>query len=325
LAFATGTRPPGSDKQGEPWKKAAFAGDVGVSDKQVRNWIANKSLPNDTITIERVLFGRDQKQYAVWRMELRDALKRTRIGSAPTGQAPGEAAPIIRAQPDVPASNIPIRVPEHFLGRDDALAAVEAALGRYEGRVAITALHGLRGVGKTTLAAAYAERHRRDYRATWWIRAQTETTMRSDLIALAVRLGWIAADEKEEPAVAAVMERLRHEGEGILLIYDNAIHADVLKPHLPRGGAAKVLITSNAHAWRGVAAPVEIRLWPKEIGADYLIARTGREAERAAAESLSEALGGLPLAHEQAAAYCERLDISLGEYGRRGAGAPARR
>jgi hypothetical protein len=51
-------------------------------------------------------------------------------------------------------SNIPIRVPTHFLGRDDALAAIETALHRYEGRVAITALHGLRGVGKTTLAAA---------------------------------------------------------------------------------------------------------------------------------------------------------------------------
>jgi len=111
-----GTRPPGSDKQGEPWKKATFAGDVGVSDKQVRNWIANKSLPNDIITIERVLFGRDQKQCTVWRMELRDALKHTRIG----GPAPGEAAPVIRAQTDVPASNIPIRAPEHFLGRDDA-------------------------------------------------------------------------------------------------------------------------------------------------------------------------------------------------------------
>src|SRR5580658_10780018 len=50
-------------------------------------------------------------------------------------------------------SNIPIRMPEHFLGRDDAMAAIETALARYEGgaRVAITALHGLRGVGKTTL------------------------------------------------------------------------------------------------------------------------------------------------------------------------------
>jgi tetratricopeptide (TPR) repeat protein len=221
-------------------------------------------------------------------------------------------------------SNIPIRVPTHFMGRDEPLAAIEAALARYEGRVAISALHGLRGVGKTTLAAAYAERHRGDYRATWWIRAQTESTLRADLVALGIRLGWIGADDKEEPAMAAVMERLRHEGEGVLLIFDNAIDAVALKPYLPRGGAARVLVTSNAHAWRGVAAPVEIRLWPREIGADYLIVRTGREAERAAAEALSQALGGLPLAHEQAAAYCERLDISLAEYRKRFEASPAR-
>ena len=90
-------------------------------------------------------------------------------------------------------SNIPIRVPKHFLGREDSLAAIEAALGRYEGRVAITALHGLRGVGKTTLAAAYADRHRGDYRATWWIRAEAESRMRTDLVGLGVRLGWVAA------------------------------------------------------------------------------------------------------------------------------------
>jgi hypothetical protein len=50
----------------------------------------------------------------------------------------------------------------------------------------------------------------------------------------------------------------------------------------------------QGRAWRGFAIPVEIRLWPREIGAEYLIARTGRTAERAAAEALSEALGGLP-------------------------------
>ena len=138
-----------------------------------------------------------------------------------------------------------------------------------------------------------------------------------------MRLGWVAADEKEEPALAVVRERLRHEGEGILLIYDNALDAEALRPYLPPGGAARVLVTSNAHAWRGVAEPVEIRLWPKEIGADYLIARTGRNTERAAAEALSRALDGLPLAHEQVAAYCEDLGIALAEYQRRFEVAPA--
>ncbi|MEA2925405.1 MAG: hypothetical protein QOD25_2527, partial [Alphaproteobacteria bacterium] len=65
-------------------------------------------------------------------------------------------------------------------------------------------------------------------------------------------------------------------------------------------------------------------MWTKEIGADYLIMRTGRAAERAFSLGLSEALGGLPLAHEQAAAYCERLDLSFSEYHKRFEAAPAR-
>jgi len=221
-------------------------------------------------------------------------------------------------------SNIPIRVPEHFLGRDDDLLVIEKALARYEGRVAITALHGMRGIGKTTLAAAFAERHRNDYRATWWIRAQSEMTIRADLMALGVRLAWVESDDEQEGALAAVAERLRHEGEGILLVYDNAVDARSVERYLPRGGAAKVLITSNAHAWRGVAEPVEVLLWPTTIGADYLIARTDRAAEREAAQALSQMLGGLPLAHEQAAAYCERLRVSLAEYARRFTKAPTR-
>ena len=237
---------------------------------------------------------------------------------------PADAAPIALPPGAFAVSNIPIRVPAHFLGREGSLTAIETALARYEGRVAITVLYGLRGVGKTTLAAAFAERHQRDYRATWWIRAQTEPTMRADLVGLGMRLKWVAADEKEEPALAAVMERLRLEGSGILLIYDNAIDAATLHSYLPRGGAARVLVTSNAHAWRAIAEPVEIRLWPRQIGADYLIARTGRSTERTAAEALSEALGGLPLAHEQAAAYCERLNIALADYAKRFAAAPAR-
>jgi ABC-type transport system involved in cytochrome bd biosynthesis fused ATPase/permease subunit len=80
----------------------------------------------------------------------------------------------------LPLSNIPINVPLHFLGRDDELAAIDAVLKSENGRIA--ALLGLRGVGKSTLAAAYAERHKAEYRATWWIRAQTPETMRADLV-----------------------------------------------------------------------------------------------------------------------------------------------
>jgi hypothetical protein len=95
------------------------------------------------------------------------------------------------------------------MGRDDALAGIETALNRYEGRVAITALHGLRGVGKTTLAAAYAERRRGDYRATWWIRAQTEPGIRADLVALGIRLGWVGVEDKEARAAPIPTQRRR--------------------------------------------------------------------------------------------------------------------
>jgi tetratricopeptide (TPR) repeat protein len=221
-------------------------------------------------------------------------------------------------------TNIPINLPRHFLGRDEELAAIDAALKSNNGRAAITALHGLRGVGKTTLAAAYAENHRSDYRAAWWIRAETESTIRADLVGLGVRLGWVAADATEEPALAAVLERLRDDGDGILLVFDNANQAQEVWKYFPRGGAAQIIVTSNAPDWRGIAATIEIEVWPNAVGADYLIERSGRDGERGAALALSETLGGLPLAHEQAAAYCERLGISLAEYTKRFAATPGR-
>jgi hypothetical protein len=246
-------------------------------------------------------------------------------GKAKTQQAqPGPSETVAFPGKKFALSNIPISVPLHFLGRDDEFAAIDAALTDGANRVAVAALYGLRGVGKTTLAAAYAERHRTDYRATWWIRAQTESTMRADLVSLGARLGWVAADETEEPALETVRERLRDEGEGLLLIYDKAVDAASLRPYLPASGAARVLVTSNSPAWRGLVTPMVVRVWPRQVGADYLIARTGRERERAEAEALSEALGGLTLAHEQAAAYCENLGVSLSEYRKRFQAAPAR-
>ena len=220
-------------------------------------------------------------------------------------------------------SNITIRVPLHFMGRDDAMAETRTALLRQLGRVAITTLQGMRGVGKTILAVAYAEKHRHDYRATWWIRAETEDTMRADLVALGYRLGWATAEDSEKDALAKVANRLRQEGEGILLVFDNAPNKDTIAPFLPVAGTAHVLITSNAHAWRDVADQLEIKVWPRDIGAGYLIARVDGQHERNAAVALSDALGGLPLAHEMAAAYCEELGLTFAAYRERLATTPA--
>jgi hypothetical protein len=307
----------------DAWIRAAYS----AVEREAAEAAAVKDRPNFiryvmVRPVKMPTFGDHRKRVEFFGAGVTDAERLRRLKTyIETPQAsPARASP----DPGVAVSNISIRVPEHFFGRENELQDIEKALARYAGRVAITALHGLRGVGKTVLAAAFAERQRKNYRATWWIRAETADAMRADLVGLGVRLGWVAPDEKEAPALAKVMERLRHEGEGILLIYDNAVEAKALRPFLPQGGAAKILVTSNAHAWRGVAEPVEIRLWPKEIGADFLLARTGRTGERAEAEALSEALGGLPLAHEQAGAYCERLDLSLGDYLKRFEAAPVR-
>ena len=218
-------------------------------------------------------------------------------------------------------SNIPINIPRHFLGREDDLAAIRQALSSGGGCAAITALHGLRGVGKTVLAAAYAGRHSRDYRATWWIRAETEPTMRADLVGLGVQLRWVEADSPEQRSIATVLDRLLVEGEGILLIYDNAIGPKELTKFLPVGPGMHAIITSNAANFGAIAARIEIKFWPKEIGADFLIARTNTK-ELDATLGLSEMLGGLPLAHEQAAAYCERTGCAIASYASKFAASP---
>ncbi len=246
------------------------------------------------------------------------------------GPVAWQAAPLSsadRAEPSLPLlavtamppaafdiSNIPFATPLHFTGRAVELDAIHAVLTDGAHQPAIVVLHGLRGVGKTVLAAAYARQRAANYRVTWWLRAETVVTLRADIAALAIRLGWARSDSAEDTAFAAALDGLQQHGEQILLIYDNATDAGTVRPYLPKSGAASIVITSNAPSWRAYATPLELGVWSAAIGADYLIARTGQSANHDDAKKLSEALGGLPLAHEQAASYIECLEVSVSAY-----------
>jgi hypothetical protein len=75
LLFVVGARPGGSpDKPGKPWSIKDFAYAAGkVTPTTIYNWLKNEKLPDNTITIERELFG-NSKNYEDWRRILRTAL-----------------------------------------------------------------------------------------------------------------------------------------------------------------------------------------------------------------------------------------------------------
>jgi hypothetical protein len=77
-------------------------------------------------------------------------------------------------------------VPQWFTGREailNELTAERTVLTQ------TTTVNGLGGVGKTTLAAAFARRYRATADIVWWVRAEQDSTLIDDLVGLAERLG----------------------------------------------------------------------------------------------------------------------------------------
>ena len=183
-----------------------------------------------------------------------------------------------------------------------------------EGAVAVTqvdAIHGLGGVGKTQLAARYARVHRRDYDVIWWLRAEQSATLRADLAVLAVALGLVYVDAEEPVAVVAARGWLERN-HSWLLVFDNAPGPGAIADLVPDGDGGHVLITSRAHAdWRSLnARPLALDVWERDESQAFLRARTGEEDVQVLCV-VAEALGDLPLALEQVAAYTNAKAITL--------------
>jgi tetratricopeptide (TPR) repeat protein len=217
----------------------------------------------------------------------------------------------------VPAglSNLPR--PGLFVGRAGELARLDAAMAGL-GEVVVQAVHGLGGVGKSTLAARWAAAHASDYTLTWWITAASPADIDAGLAALAVGLqpaltGMLPLEALREGAVQWLAAHA-----GWLVILDNVTDPADVAPLLARASAGRYLITSRrATGWHGTgAAPIRLDVLDPAEARALLAAILAPEQPRAAddAAELCEQLGFLPLAIEQAGAYLAQAGATPREY-----------
>ena len=162
---------------------------------------------------------------------------------------------------------------------------------------------GMRGVGKSQLAAAYA---RECEQAGWplvaWMDASTREALVAGLAELAVEMG--IDDGKGDPDAAACrcVTRL-NSGEGDrLIVFDNVEDFDDLKKLIPHGQGLRVLVTTTvASPGDSAGRLIAVGTFTRPQSVDFIRERTGLDDDAGAAR-LAEALGDLPVALAQAAA-----------------------
>jgi tetratricopeptide (TPR) repeat protein len=258
--------------------------------------------------------GGDARQVAEWRRRhavlvgVFDELSRQdRQSRAPAHDQVG--GPLHGEQ--VVVGEIP-REPAGFVAREtlERLASVAGSA-----RVAVVcAVTGLRGVGKTQLAAAYArQRVREGWGLVGWVNAETPDALQAGLARVAGRLG--VADPEGDSAESArrLREHLQTRADHGLLVFDNAAAPDVLRRFLPATGGTQVVVTSTDQAFAefGQALTVPVFTRPESLG--YLRARTGL-ADDGGASAVADELGDLPLGLAQAAATIRRQNLDYRGY-----------
>jgi tetratricopeptide (TPR) repeat protein len=215
-----------------------------------------------------------------------------------------------RGEADVSVANLPPRNLA-FTGREHELGMLAERLvaGTAAAVVQPQAVHGLGGVGKTHLVLEYAHRHLDHYCVIWWVHAEEPLAIPGQLVDLASRLGILAAADQAQ-AVQALWDELRHLDRW-LLVLDNVEDPEGIRAYWPPSNG-HTLATSRNPAWSDLAAAVPLDVPPRAEAVAFLHRRSGVDAQAAA--PLAEALGDLPLALEQAAAYLEETATRADEY-----------
>lgn len=217
--------------------------------------------------------------------------------------------------------NVP-RTEHTFVGRVAELGLLTEALTRTgeraAGGVVIQAVHGLGGIGKSTLAARWARAHAGEHEATWWITADTPAGLDAGLAGLAIALEPEASGQPLETLVARATGWLAAHGRW-LLILDNVTDLATIAPLLDRASTGRVVVTRRlAGGWHRLGAKViRLDVLSEEHAIELLgsiAAQDRNDADLNGSTHLVRELGCLPLAIEQAAAYLHQTHLSPASY-----------
>lgn len=244
------------------------------------------------------------------------------VNSTPIGEAVGTGGSEVvasAAQRSVIWGGVPPRNP-NFTGRVALLDELNERLEPGEMTAVLPqALHGLGGVGKSQLAVEYAYRNRARFDVIWWIPAEQSVSIASSLAELGKRLE-LGVGTEANVAVPAVLDALRggvgKDGRSLtnwLLIFDNAESPEEVRSYLPSGGPGRILVTSRNSQWISLARPLEVDVFERAESIQ-LLRRRGPDLTEDEADRLASALGDLPLAIEQAAAWRVETGMPSDEY-----------
>src|SRR6266516_2350520 len=233
--------------------------------------------------------------------------------------------------------NIPYPRNSFFLGRDEILARLHTqlqtgqttALSQPPQTPALfqspQAISGLGGIGKTQLAIEYAYRYHQDYQAVLWARAETREDLIASYSTLATLLNLPDQQAGDQQITIAAVKAWLQKNSTWLFILDNADELELLPPFLPPVPGGHVLLTTRAWDMQGFASRLAVETLSDEQGALLLLRRAGLLTaadelaqapadERRLATALTQELGGLPLALDQAGAYLEATGMPFDEY-----------
>jgi tetratricopeptide (TPR) repeat protein len=226
----------------------------------------------------------------------------------PTLPEPRSPSPesLVTAEPQ--SGTVPPRHPR-FTGREDLLQVMRTRLEADPWQPLI--LHGLSGVGKTSIAVEYVHRATDRYRVVWWIVAEQIARARTGLVALAERLDLEVSQQDMRQAVSSVLGKLEDADFNWLIVFDNAGGPEEIRDLLPTG-RGHVIVTTRDGTWVRYGNTVTVDVLSREDSIDLLQRRSAISFDDA--DRLADRLGDLPLALEQASAMRSATGTSVSEF-----------